>query len=78
MSTLQEIKAAASTLPAEERSELVTWLSESQDVWAIRRDQLRREIKIGLDEIERGEVEPLDTSAIKDKARARWQAEQRD
>ena len=58
MSTLNEIKAAAATLPVEDRSELVAWLSESKDVWEIRRDQLRREIQAGLDDIERGEVAP--------------------
>ena len=77
MSTLHEIKAAAATLPAEDRSELVAWLSESKDVWEIRREQLRREIQIGLDEIERGEVAPLDTTEIKRKARARFEAERR-
>ena len=29
MSTLHKIKAAAETLPAEDRSELVAWLSDS-------------------------------------------------
>lgn len=77
MSTLHEIKAAASTLPADQRSELVAWLSESKDVWEIRREQLRREIKIGLDEIERGEVAPLDIAGIKRQAHARWEAERR-
>ncbi|MEO6871938.1 MAG: hypothetical protein ABI233_06935 [Chthoniobacterales bacterium] len=33
MSTLREIKAAAATLPAEERSELAASLSESEEVW---------------------------------------------
>ena len=78
MSTLHEIKAAAATLPVEDRSALVTWLSESRDVWEIRREQLRREIQIGLDEIERGEVAPLDMADIKRKARARFEAERRD
>ena len=77
MSTLHEIKAAAATLPAEDRSELVAWLNEAPDVWKIRREQLRREIQIGLDEIARGEVAPLDMAEIKRKARARWEAEQR-
>jgi hypothetical protein len=75
MSTLQEIKAAAAALPAQERSELVSWLSEAPDVWAIRRDELRREIKIGLDEIERREMAPLDIDEIKRKARARLESE---
>jgi len=72
MSTLDEIKAAAATLPLEDRSELVAWLSESKDLWESRRTQLQRDIQIGLDEIERGEVAPLDMAEIKRKARARW------
>ena len=74
MSTLHEIKAAAATLPAEQRSELVSWLSESKDVWEIRREQLRKEIQIGLDEIERGAVAPLDMAEVKRKARSSFQA----
>ena len=74
MSTLHEIKAAAATLPAEDRSELAAWLSESSDVWKIRREQLRREIQVGLDEIARGEVAPLDMTEIKRKARAHFDA----
>ncbi len=77
MSTLQEIKAAAATLPAEDRSELITWLGESEEVWKIHREQLRREIQIGLDEIARGEVAPLDIAEIKRKARARFEAGRR-
>ncbi|MGI8436960.1 MAG: hypothetical protein ACR2NX_08665 [Chthoniobacterales bacterium] len=45
MSTLTEIKAAAASLPAEDRSALVAWLSESEDVWKLRRESLRREIE---------------------------------
>jgi len=70
MSTLAEIKDAAARLPAEERSELITWLGKAEDVSRIRREQLRREIQIGLDEIERGEVALLDMPEIKRKARA--------
>ena len=77
MCTLQEIKEASAALPAEDRSELVAWLSESKDVWEIRREQLRREIQIGLDDIERGDVAPLDMTEIKRKARARFDAEHR-
>ncbi len=70
MSTLAEIKKAAARLPAEQRTELITWLGQAEDVSRIRREQLRQEIQIGLDEIERGEVAPLDMRAIKCKARA--------
>jgi len=70
MSTLDEIKAAAATLPATDRNELATWLSESEDVYGIRREQLIREIQVGLDQIQRGEVAPIDMDAIKSKARS--------
>jgi len=70
MSTLEEIKAAAATLPLGDRSELLAWLSESSDLLKIRQEELRREIQIGLDEIERGEIAPLDMAEIKRKARA--------
>jgi hypothetical protein len=70
MSTLAEIKDAAARLPAEQRTELITRLGQAEDVSQIRREQLRQEIQIGLDEIERGEVAPLDMPAIKRKARA--------
>ncbi|PYK34892.1 MAG: hypothetical protein DME54_07105 [Verrucomicrobia bacterium] len=70
MSTLAEIKDAAARLPAEQRSELITWLGKAEDVSRIRREQLRREIQIGLDEIERGKVAPLDIREIERKARA--------
>lgn len=70
MSTLAEIKDAAARLPAEQRSELITWLGQAEDVSQIRREQLRRQIQIGLDEIQRGEIAPLDIPAIKRKSRA--------
>jgi len=76
MSTLQEIKAAAAALPAEQRSELAIWLNESEDVCEIHREHLRQEIQIGLDEIDRGEVAELDIAEIKRKAREGWGAGQ--
>ncbi len=69
MSTFAEIKDAAARLPADQRSELITWVGQAEDVSRIRREQLRREIQIGLDKIEHGEVAPLDVLAIKHKAR---------
>lgn len=68
MSTLAEIKDAAARLPAEQRSELITWLGLAEDVSRMRREQLRREIQIGLDEIERGEIALLNMTVIKRKA----------
>ena len=78
MSSLLEIKAAAAILPPEDRSHLIDWLSEAEDVWKVRREQLRREIQVGLDEVERGEVAPLDMAEIKRKARTRLEATHRD
>ena len=77
MSTLREVKAAAASLPVEERSELITWLNVSEEVLKLRYEQLRREIQVGLNEIEHGEVELLDVAEIKRSARARWEAERR-
>ena len=68
MSTLAEIKDAAARLPAEQRSELIAWLGQAEDVSRMRREQLRRENQIGLDEIERGEIAPLNMTVIKRKA----------
>jgi len=62
MSTLQEIKAAAARLSAEERSELVSWLSESEDVCEIRREALIREIQYGIEQADRGEL--LDANGV--------------
>lgn len=75
MSTLGEIKEAAAQLPADQRSELITWLSEADDVLVLRQEQLRRAIQIGLDEINRGEVAPLEMAEIKRKSRARRNVE---
>ena len=68
MSTLAEIKDAAARLPAEQRSELITWLGQAEEVSRMRREQLRREIQIGLDEIERGKIALLNMTVIKRKA----------
>ncbi len=76
MSTLVEIKAAAATLPAEERSDLITWLGEANDVAAIRSERLRRAIQVGVDAIKRGDVAPLDMESIKSKARARFEGQE--
>lgn len=69
MSTLTEIKDAAARLPVTERTELIEWLARADDVARLRREQLRREIQIGLDEIARGEVAPLNIDEIKRAAR---------
>ena len=74
MSSLSEIKEAVATLPPRERYELVEWLSESADVAKIRQEYLKAEIQVGLDDIARGDVAPLNIEEIKRKARAGWSA----
>lgn len=64
MNTLSEIKAAAAKLSAEDRSALFEWLSR------LARKSLHQEIQVGLDEIERGEVTPLDMAEIRRAAKA--------
>ena len=39
----------------------------------IKLEELRKEIDIGLEQMERGEGRPLDMKAIKAKARAKWE-----
>ena len=43
--------------------------------WSL--EDLRREIQIGLDQAERGELKPLDMEAIKAEARRRFEARNR-
>jgi len=44
-------------------------LKEREDLKAARLDQLKRQIAIGLDQLERGQVAKLDVAAIKAKGR---------
>jgi antitoxin ParD1/3/4 len=46
-------------------------LKEQDDLKKLRLDELRREIRKGLDSLERGEGRPLDIDAIKEKGRQR-------
>ena len=60
MSTVQEIKQAASRLSAKERLELSEWLGEAQDVERLRLEELRRNIAIGIAQADRGELRDSD------------------
>jgi antitoxin ParD1/3/4 len=46
-------------------------LKEQDDLKKLRLEELRREIRKGLDSLERGEGRPLDIDAIKEKGRQR-------
>lgn len=71
MSTVKEVKAAAKQLSAHDRLELFHWLDASKEVQQFRRDELRREIAIGLGQADRGEVAPLNVQIIKQEVRRR-------
>jgi antitoxin ParD1/3/4 len=71
MSKVDEIKAAAAQLPAADKLDLYRWLDESEEVRAMRREELRREIQKGIDSLARGEGVPLDIEEIKREGRRR-------
>ena len=71
MSTVDEIKAAAMSLPPADKLELYRNLDESAEVRAWRLEELRREIQKGIDSLERGEGQRLDIEDIKREGRAR-------
>ena len=71
MSTVTELKKAAEQLSPRDRWDFFVWLRESEDVRNRQREELRREIAVGLDEVSRGEVAPLDISSIRAQIRQR-------
>jgi hypothetical protein len=71
MSTVVEVKSATARLSAEERWELYRWLGESKDVQRLRHEELRREIAVGIEQADRGDVAPLNVQSIRDEVRRR-------
>jgi hypothetical protein len=71
MSTVAEVKSATERLSTQERWELYRWLGESTDVQRLRLDELRREIAMGVEQADRGDVAPLNVQNIKDEVRRR-------
>ncbi len=71
MSTVAEFKAAAEGLSPEDRWELYRWLGESKDVRRFRHEVLRREIALGLDQADRGDLALMDMAAVKREVRHR-------
>ena len=75
MSTVTEVKTAVETLPPQERQELFRWLAGREDFQAVQLEELRRDLTVGLVQAERGELAPLDMSAIKAEFRRRLASE---
>ena len=53
--TVEELKVEAAKLPPDDRFALAEWIEQSEDIRELRRAALAREIKIGLDQLDRGE-----------------------
>ncbi|HEX7618276.1 MAG TPA: hypothetical protein VF480_06120 [Verrucomicrobiae bacterium] len=75
MSTVAEVKAATEKLSAQDCWELYRWLGESKAVQQLRREELRREIAVGIEQADRGDVAPLDTEKTKQELRRRLRNE---
>jgi hypothetical protein len=71
MSTVAEVKAATERLSTQERWELYRWLGESKAVQQLRHEELRREIAIGIEQANRGDLAPWNLEETKAEVRRR-------
>ncbi len=71
MSTVAEVKAATEQLSAQDRWELYRWLGETKAVQRLRHDELRREIAVGIEQADRGDLAPWDLEEAKAEVRRR-------
>ena len=53
--SVEKLKAEAAKLPPDDRFALAEYIEQTADIRGLRRTALIREIRIGLDEIDRGE-----------------------
>jgi predicted transcriptional regulator len=54
--TVEELKAEAAKLPPDARFALAEWIERSDDVRALRREELIREIQHGIEQADRGDL----------------------
>lgn len=54
--TVEELKAEAAKLPADDRFALAEWIERGEDVRALRREELVRLIQHGIEQADRGEL----------------------
>lgn len=71
MNSVKELKVAAEKLSARDKWELYRWLGNSKDVQRFRHEELRREIALGLEQADCGDLAPIDVSAMKREVRNR-------
>ena len=58
--TVEDLKAEAAKLPPDDRFALAAWNEQSEDVRALRREELIREIQHGIGQADRGELHEAD------------------
>ncbi len=54
--TVEQLKSEAAKLPPDDRFTLAQWIEQTEDVRALRRDELIREIQHGLGQADRDEL----------------------
>ena len=59
--TVEDLKVEAAKLPPDDRFALAAWIEQSEDVRALRREELIREIQHGIVQAERGELHEADS-----------------
>jgi len=59
--TVEELKAETAKLPPGDRSALVDWIVESEDVRDMQRKKLINELQRGINQADRGELIEADT-----------------
>ncbi len=71
LSTVNDVKAATQKLSPEEQWELYRWLGESGEVQRFRREELRRESAIGIEQADKSDIAPLEIDALKEEVHRR-------
>ncbi len=54
--TVEQLKNEAAKLPPDDRFALAEWIEQADDVRALRREELLREIQHGIEQADRGEL----------------------
>ena len=54
--TIEQLKSEAAKLPPDDRFALAEWIEQTEDVRALRREELIREIQHGMEQADRGEL----------------------
>lgn len=72
--TVEELKAEAAKLPPDDRFALANWIERSDDVRALQREDLIRDLQHGLAQADRGELLEADEVFALLRARQRDQA----